>query len=266
METTPSTKKPAPRKPAKVALPRMTLAEAMGELEKAGSEQTRKTYRRHGVTDPMFGVSFATLKVLMKRIRVDHELARALWDTGNFDARNLAVKIADPAGMTAAELDQWAQNSSVSRACGGYVAMLAVEGPHKAAKAARWIDSADRGERNAGWTLLSQLAMRDESMPDSFFEGHLAGIERMIHTAPNEDRDSMNRAVISIGCHNAHMMALALAAAARIGPVDIDHGDTSCETPDAAAYIAKAWAHATAKGFVSPAAQERERESPRLRC
>lgn len=58
----------------------MTLAEAMHELEKAGSARTRKTYTRHGVCEPMFGVSFATLKALMKRINVDHELALALWN------------------------------------------------------------------------------------------------------------------------------------------------------------------------------------------
>src|SRR5882672_12715599 len=95
-------------KPKKSAAPRMTLAEAMSALEKAGSAQTRKTYARHGAAEPMFGVSFATLKTLVKRIRVDHELALALWETGNFDARNLAVKIADPAEMKPSDLDRWA--------------------------------------------------------------------------------------------------------------------------------------------------------------
>ena len=69
------TKTPPARKPAKPAAARMTLAEAMSALEKAGSAQTRKTYARHGATEPMFGVSFATLKTLVKRIDVDHELA-----------------------------------------------------------------------------------------------------------------------------------------------------------------------------------------------
>ena len=85
----------------------MSVADVMRELKKAGSAQTRKTYARHGALEPMFGVSFATLKTLMKRIDVDHELALALWDTRNFDARNLAVKIVDPARMTSADLDRW---------------------------------------------------------------------------------------------------------------------------------------------------------------
>lgn len=98
METsTSATPKKTPRA-AKAPRPRLGLAEVMAELEAAGSAQARKTYTRHGAEAPIFGTSFATLKVLMKRIDVDHELALALWDTGNFDARNLAMKIVDPAG------------------------------------------------------------------------------------------------------------------------------------------------------------------------
>ena len=46
----------------------------------------------------------------------------------------------------------------------------------------------------------------------------------------------------------------------------VDHGDTECKTPDAAAYIEKMWAHSKAKKFDSPAAQERAREPMRTRC
>ena len=62
----------APKRNTKTPAARMTLGETMRELEQAGSEQTRKTYARHGATGPMFGVSLATLKGLLKRIGVDH--------------------------------------------------------------------------------------------------------------------------------------------------------------------------------------------------
>src|SRR5262245_61223657 len=114
-----ATKKPAARKPASgkptgAPAARRTVSQAMNELDKAGSMPTRKPYARHGGEEPMFGVSFATLKELTKKIDVDHELALALWDTKNFDARNLAVKIVDPARMSSAQLDQWARETSTS--------------------------------------------------------------------------------------------------------------------------------------------------------
>ncbi len=33
-----------------------------------------------------------------------------------------------------------------------------------------------------------------------------------------------------------------MGTAQRIGKVDVDHGETSCKTPDAAPYIEKMWA------------------------
>jgi len=244
----------------------MSLAEALAALEAAGTEPYRKTWRRHGVTAPMYGVSFATLKTLRKRIGVDHDLADALWATGNYDARNLAVKVADPARMSAGDLDRWAAEAESTRPCASYVAMLAAEGPHAAAKAARWIGASDARERRAGWSLLGQLAHQDESTPDAWFEAHIDRIERTIHTAPNDERDSMLRALIGVGCRNEVLRQRANEAARRIGPVEVDQGDTSCESPDCVDQIEKAWAHSTAKGHPSPAAHERSRELMRLRC
>lgn len=259
--------KPAAKpKPAKAPPARMTFAEAMRTLEKAGTAQNRKIYSRHGATGPMFGVSFAFLKDLKKRIGVDHELAEALWATGNIDARNLAVKIVDPSRMTPDDLDRWVSDGMPARFCGGYGAMLPSEGPHGVAKAKQWLASRDESIRCAGWTLLGQLALREDTLTDAWYVERLEEIVRRIHTAPNEERSVMNGAVIAIGCRNAALRKAALAAAKRIGQVDVDHGETSCKTPVAAEYIEKTWAHAKAKGFESPAAQERTRGVPRLRC
>ena len=79
-------------KPKAPPAPRMTLIEAMTTLEKAGSAQTRKTYARHGAQEPMFGVSFAALKTLVKKIGVDHELSLEPLEHQNHDARILAPR------------------------------------------------------------------------------------------------------------------------------------------------------------------------------
>lgn len=260
-----ATKAPARSKPAKPAPARLTLEETMSALEAAGSEQTRKTYARHGVEIPMFGVSFATLKTLAKRIKVDHELALALWKSGNFDARNLAVKVVDPARMTMADLNRWSQDPT-ARMCSSYVAHVAAESPHAHACVAPWLAAKPEDQRTMGWRLVGALAMLDETLDDAWFMQHLAAIERGIDAAPNGERGAMNTTLIAIGCRNPTLRKAATAAATRIGKVDIDHGDTACKTPDAVASISKAWAHAAAKLATSPAAQERARESMRTRC
>ena len=253
------------KKKAKVPAARMTLAEAMSALEKAGSAQTRKTYARHGAKEPLFGVSFAVLKTLMKRIGVDHDLAHALWDTGNFDARNLAVKVVDPARMSPADLDRWAAGWLIP-AWHGYVAHIAAEGPHAKSRAEAWLTAANALQNTMAWSLVGAMAMCDEATPDGWFTKRLAQIEKTIHSAPNEQRGAMNQAIIAIGCRSPSLRTSAKAAAKRIGKVEIDHGDTSCKTPDAATSIDKAWTHSTSKGFATPAAHERSRESMRTRC
>lgn len=264
--TKPRTKsKTAAKKPSKTPAARMSFQEAMTALEKAGSAQTKKTYLRHGAVEPMFGVSFATLKILNKRIKIDQELAEALWDTGNFDARNLAVKIADPASISSKELDRWAATPA-ARMCGGYVAHLAAESPQGLAKAEKWLKASDVPTRFAAWSLVSAMAMIDETMEDSWFADRLAQIEKNIHAAPSAQKYIMNSAVIAIGCRNGSLRKSAVAAAKRLGTIEVDHGDTDCKTPHAAESIEKAWAHSKAKGFESPAAQERSRESMRTRC
>jgi hypothetical protein len=252
-------------RPAAAAAPKTSLADVMKELEKAGTAQARKTYARHGAPEPMFGVSFATLGKMMRRIGVDHDLAMRLWDTGNYDARNLAYKVADPSRLTPPDLDRWTRETA-TRMCGMYVAMLAQESGRGPSMAGRWLASGEPKLRAAGWALVAQLAGRDEPTPDAWFAERLSEIQRTIHEVSDDERYAMNNAVIAIGGRSAALRKAALAAAKKIGKVEVDHGDTSCKTPEAAAYIEKMWAYSKAKGFPSPSAQERERETPRTRC
>ncbi|MBU0985304.1 MAG: DNA alkylation repair protein, partial [candidate division Zixibacteria bacterium] len=61
----------------------MTLKQVMTELKSCGTAQNVKIYRRHGARGDLFGVSFANLGILRKRIGANHDLAEQLWRTGN---------------------------------------------------------------------------------------------------------------------------------------------------------------------------------------
>jgi hypothetical protein len=87
--------------------------------------------------------------------------------------------------------------------------------------------------------MLAHLARQDEILPDAYFGQFLDLIERDIHTRKNRVRGAMNSALIAIGVRNQALQKKALAVAKKIGQVVIDHGDTNCKTPDAAAYILK---------------------------
>jgi 3-methyladenine DNA glycosylase AlkD len=233
-------------------------------LEKAGSAQTRKTYARHGAHGAMFGVRFGDLFTLMKRIDVDHALARELWATGNVDARNLAMKIAAPEEITSEELDRWAIENPMPM-CALYVATLAAESPHGSSKLREWLSSSDERLLAMGWTLLGRTSDLDESFPRKELLRRVAEIEKTIHSAPNEVRREMNRALIAIGGHSPAMRKAVIAAARRIGTVRVDPGDTAGKTADAIETVEKMWARAGTR-FPSPAAHERSMKSMRRRC
>lgn len=88
----------------------MTAPEIMSAIEAKGSEQTRKTYRRHGVTDELFGVSYADLDKLAREIRKQSttDTAAELWQSGNHDAKVLATKILDPKKLSRSEANSMA--------------------------------------------------------------------------------------------------------------------------------------------------------------
>ena len=215
----------------------MNYKDLMQELKTLGTEPYRKTYKRHGVQGEVYGVSYAHLGTLKKKIKTDHELAQQLWKSGVHDARLWQQWLPIPHRAR-----QWLMNGQ--RNLSSYVisdalATFAVQTSPDAKKIEKWMKSKDEMVSSFGWSLFARLARTEGPFSDEELEQYLEIIERDIHKAKNRVRHSMNSAVISIGVRNEKLQKKALAAAARIGKVEVDHGDTDCETPDAAAYIKK---------------------------
>jgi 3-methyladenine DNA glycosylase AlkD len=217
----------------------MTIQETIKALEKAGTAQNRKVYTRHGVKEPVFGVSFANLKALAKKIRTDHALAEALWKTGNHDARILATMIADPDELTVGTMNAWVKdldNYVIADALGGLVGRT----KHARKKADQWAKSKSDYVGQVGWNIVSGMALAGHLGDSAYFREHLDTIEREIHQRKNRTKHAMNMALCAIGIGCKGLQEEAIAAAKRIGKVEVDHGETGCKTPDAAAYIKRA--------------------------
>lgn len=219
----------------------MTLEETMQALEAMGSEQTRKTYGRHGVKDAMFGVKFGDMKTLKKKIKTDHALALELWATGNHDARALALMIADPQAATVGLLEGWADDINVY-VLSDSLSAYAAQTPIIQTMVERWTKRAEEWHGATGWNLLGSLAMQENGLPDSYFANYLDIIERDLHGAKNRVRYSMNNALIAIGGRSEALHVQAVKVAQALGQVIVDHGQTGCKTPDAVPYMEKMWA------------------------
>jgi 3-methyladenine DNA glycosylase AlkD len=231
---------------------RMNLKDAMKALEAAGSTTHRKTYQRHGIGEPMFGVPYSFLTPFVRKIGCDHALALQLWSTGNHDARLVATMIADPLAADGRLIERWLKDAT-NYPLNGAVATAAAAADIPISTIERWCAARDEWTSTLGWSVLGQRVSRSDSWSDEQLKRTLLTIERRIHTAPNRTRHAMNSALIAIGCRGGALQQAAVAAANRIGAVDVDHGDTGCKTPDAAAYIAKTMARRQSGPAAKPA-------------
>ncbi len=229
----------------------MNFNQVRSELKKCGTAQNRKIYGRHGVREPMYGVSFANLKRLAKVIKTDQKLAERLWATGNHDARVLATMTADPATIRSRKLDEWVRDLDNYVLSDAFSSLVTRTGFAKS-KADRWTKSRQEFVGQVGFNLLCALASSNNTLPASYFLDHLKVIEERIHSSANRVRHAMNQAVICIGVRSPGLKRRAVAAAKRIGKVEVDHGETACKTPDASAYIEKVLVYREKKAAEKP--------------
>lgn len=218
-----------------------TIESILKELETLGTEQTRKTYRRHGAPEPMYGVKVGDLKKIAKKIKNQQEIALGLYETGNIDAMYLAGIVADGSQMTKAELERWARQATWQMVSDYSIPGVAAESRHGIALARKWMKSKKPLIASAGWCTYSALLATsdDEDLDLDEVASLLEQVVQNIHTAPNRVRYAMNNFVISVGTYIVPLLKKAKQAAKKIGPVSVDMGETACKVPLAVDYIAK---------------------------
>ena len=215
----------------------MLLTEVLAQLEAAGSEQTRKTYARHGIRGECFGVSYAVLGQLRKKIKVDDSLALELWASGIHDARILACMVMDTNKITRERLDAMVDVID-NYALAGELGDLIARSPLLMDVHNIWRFDAGEWRSAIGWRMVSALASKGNVSLDAG-RAYLSEIEAGVASAPNRTRLAMNSALIALGGHNVCLYEDVVACSGRIGPIQVDHGDTGCKTPDPVVYMHK---------------------------
>lgn len=217
----------------------MTFKEILNELEGLGTEQNRKIYMRHGSGQNTYGVSFANLRKMAKNIGVDHELASALWDSENVDARCLSIMIADPHQLNLKTANVWLKDLTYSVLIGLLTGLVAQTDFAKVALK-KWTNAKKQHKKQAGYSLLSHMLKLKKDFTKEELEDYLHKIKEEILQSSDQTKMAMNNALIAIGIYYPSLTELAKAYAKAIGPLKVDHGETACKTPDALLYIEKA--------------------------
>lgn len=199
------------------AVPAARVQSILGELRGLGSDKNRAGMARYGINvESAFGVSVVELRKVAKRLGTDHDLALALWATGNHEARLLACFIDDPAAVTAAQMDAWAGDFDSWDLCDQATTSLFDQTKHAWSKAAEWARSDDEWVKRGGFALMAGLAVHDKQADDRALKRLLPLIERGAFDDRNFVKKAVNWALRNLGKRNVMLHAAAVACAQKI--------------------------------------------------
>jgi 3-methyladenine DNA glycosylase AlkD len=193
------------------------LRAIMDELAGMASEDNRAGMARYGIrTDDAFGVPVPELRRIAKGHRRDHDLALALWETGNHEARILASMVDDPAQVTEEQMESWAGDFDSWDVCDQVTSNLFDKTPFAYDKVAEWSGREDEWVKRAAFATAAALAVQDKAAADERFVPFLALIRREAGDDRNFVKKAVNWALRNIGKRSAALHASAIATAEAI--------------------------------------------------
>ncbi len=172
---------------------------------------------RYGITTAdAFGVSISVLRPMARKLGIDHDLALALWATGNHEARLLASMVDDPAQVTEEQMDAWAAAFDSWDVCDQVTSNLFDKTPYAYAKVHEWSAADDEWVKRAAFATAAALAVQDKQAADEPFVEILELIRREAGDDRNFVKKAVNWALRNIGKRDLRLHAAATATAEAI--------------------------------------------------
>ncbi len=213
----------------------MTLEETLTQLKALGNEKTRAHNAKYGSGDNQFGVRLGDIRKLAKKIKTNHELAFALWETGNVDARFLATLLIKPKALSIDEVDRMTRSVAFTRVAdwlNGYVVKLH---PDKETLRQRWMAADDPMAARAGWSLTAERVVKNPEGLDP--PALLDRIESEMGGAAPETQWTMNFTLVEIGIRFPEHRERALAIGEALGIYRDYPVSKGCTSPFAPIWI-----------------------------
>jgi 3-methyladenine DNA glycosylase AlkD len=213
----------------------MTLKEALARLEALGDEKVRARNNKNGASNHQFGVQLGDIRILAKEIKTNHELAIALWETGNLDARLLAILLIKPKNLSAGEMDRMVRSANFVQVADWLNAYVVKNHPEKETLRQGWMASDDPWAARAGWNLTSgRIGKSPEGLDLSAI---LDRIESEMRDAAPEVQWTMNFCLAGIGIHFPKHRKRAIAIGETLGVYRDYPVSKGCTSPFAPIWI-----------------------------
>ncbi len=213
----------------------MTLKETLEELEALGNDKMRKQNTRHGAGDNQFGVRRGDVRKLAKKIKSNHALGLELWQTGNIDARFLAILLIKPKGLSSEELDAMVRSVTFVEVADWLISYVVKKHPDKESLRAAWMKETDPMAARAGWSLTAERVAKNPEGLD--LAALLDRIESTMGSADKTAQWTMNTCLADIGIHHADQRKRALAIGESLGVYRDYPVSKGCTSPFAPIWI-----------------------------
>jgi 3-methyladenine DNA glycosylase AlkD len=209
-----------------------TVAGVMAELADLEDPRIREVNARHG---DEHGVNLSRLRELAKRLKIQPDLARELWATGDSAARLLALLICRPKAFGRDELDTMLRQARAPKVHDWLVSYVVRKNPHAEELRVAWLADPDPVVASAGWALTTERVARK---PDGLdLAGLLDVVEAEMKDAPDRLQWAMNHCLAQIGIEHAEHRARAIDIGERLEVLKDYPTPPNCTSPFAPIWI-----------------------------
>ncbi len=213
----------------------MNLQQTLTQLESLGNDKVCQQRQKNGAKEQQFGVKLGDIRKLAAKIKVDLPLANALWESGNIDARLLAVLLIDPAQLAMNDVDRMVRSVTFVQVADWLTAYVVKKHPDKESLRRQWMQDDDRWAARAGWELTAE---RIAKQPDGIDPAELLDrIESEMASAAPEVQWTMNVCLAGIGIHNPQHRDRAIAIGEKLGIYRDFPVSKGCTSPFAPLWI-----------------------------
>lgn len=216
----------------------MTYEEVLEQLKALGDPRAIKSWKNLGFsTENYLGVGLTKLRKLSQKVKKNHDLALQLWKSGIHDARILATFIEEPKKVTWDQIEKQFRDLDFLDLSDKFCSNVVAKTPFIRECIEKWKEDSEEIPKRCANMLLCEESKDGKNEPDQYFENYLNTIEKTIQSEMNWVKEAMIYALIGIGQRNKKLNKMAVSAARRIGPVQVNYGDTQCEAPDAIKHL-----------------------------
>ncbi|MCW4469857.1 DNA alkylation repair protein [Flavobacterium sp. MFBS3-15] len=212
----------------------MRVPEILTHLESLRNESTFTHNAKYGAVK-QFGVKLGDIRPIAKKIKVNHELAFELWDTGYVEARLLATLIVNPKKLSAEEVSRMAHTMDFVHEADWFNSYVLKDFPDKEQFREQWMDSDNKWAARSGWSLMAGRVAREPEGID--IDATLSRIEKEMPTAPPEVQWTMNTTLANIGINHPGFRQRALEIGEKLGIYRDYPVSKGCTSPFAPIWI-----------------------------